>query len=124
MFLDDLKTYLTGKGFTNIGRDTMPDLPETAIGLFVWAHAIPAINYGYGTRYVQVQVRAADGDDAYRVASEILPYLDSGPEETDIALTPDRSVTGRPKTGVKKLKTELNRTTYYFDVALLGSNEP
>lgn len=74
---------------------------------------------------MQVQVRAPDGDDAYKLASEILPYLNSGSEETDIYLTPTRPVTGRPRTGVKKLNTDtLGRTTYYFEVALIGSNEP
>ena len=108
-----------------IGRDTLPDLPDTAIGLFVWSYPIPSVDYGSGTRYVQVQVRAPDGDDAYKLASEILPHLNSGPEETDIYLTPTRPVTGRPRTGAKKLGVDTNgRTTYYFELALIGSNEP
>jgi hypothetical protein len=134
-FLTDLKSYLVAcrradnsliiSGPDSVGRDVIPDTPDTAIGLFVWAHSIPSINYGLGTRYVQVAVRALDGDDAYNLASELLPFLDSGSEETAINLSSTRSVTGRPRSGVKKLSVDtLGRTTYYFDVALFGSNLP
>lgn len=125
MFLEDLKAYLTGKGYTSIFRDTMPDQPDECIGLFLWAHRIPTPNDGSGTRFVQVQVRCMDGDDACRIAGEIMANLDSGKDELKIFLTAERWCIARPLAGPKKLLTEESgRTTYYIEVSLWGSNEP
>ncbi len=125
MFLEDLKVYLIANKFTDVYRETMPDKPDECIGLFLFAHKTPIISDGSGTRYVTIQVRRFDGDDAYSVAYEIKKLLDSGPDETVISLTEHRKVIARPRTGPKKLSTdESGRTVYYTEVALYGDDEP
>jgi hypothetical protein len=117
-FLDDLKTYLTAKGYGNIFRDTMPDEPDECIGLFVWNHV-------GRWRYVQVQVRRMDGDDAYAAAFAIYTLLDSGLNETAIALTATRQCIARPRRGPKKLSDDGRRVVYYTEIAIrCKKNEP
>lgn len=124
-FLEDLKTYLLANRITNIYRDTLPDQPDEAVGLFVWSHALAEINDGSGTRYVQVQARAVDGDVAYSRLHTIAALLDSGEDEKKIVLTPSRWCIARPRNLPRKLKVDENgRTVYYFDVALFGANTP
>ncbi len=84
----------------------MPDKPDSCIGLFVWAHNLPTVSDGTGTRYIQVQVRDADPDAAYVRVCTMLPLLDSGPDEDLLQLTPDRWCIGRPRAGVKKLSVD------------------
>lgn len=127
MFLDDLKSYLVGKGIpaAQIFRDTMPDLPDNAIGLLLWSHSVPRIDDGSGTRYVQIQCRAKDPDDAYAQAHAIIPFLNSGAEETVIRLTASRWAIVRIRAMPKMLKVDTTgRTTYYFEVSLFGDNTP
>ena len=125
MFLDDVKAYLSAAGFTDIYRDAMPDQPDACIGLFLWAHRMPIPSDGTCTRYVQVQVRRMDPDDANETAQRIMPMLDSGMDETKIYLTPERWCVARPLAVPKKLSAdESGRTTYYFEVSLFGENTP
>lgn len=124
-FLEDLKQYLTDNNLTNIYRDFLPDKPDDAIGLFLWSHVTPEINDGSGVRYIQVQARAIDGDDAYRTAHAAAALLDSGSDEQRIDLTADRWCIARPRSMPRKLKTdESGRVVYYFDVALWSANTP
>ncbi|MGE5494614.1 MAG: minor capsid protein [Burkholderiales bacterium] len=124
-FLEDLKAFLTANGCDNVYRETMPDKPDECIGLFLYAHAMPTISNGSSTRYVQIQVRRMDGDDAYAVAYEILQMLDSGLDEADISLTEQRKAIARPTAGPRKLHTDLSgRTVYYIEVALFSDDEP
>ncbi len=124
MLLDDLKTYLTAKGYTDIHRDSMPDQPDECIGLFLYANARPAISDGSCTRRVQIQVRRLDGDDAYSVADAIMRLLDSGMDEEKINLTKDRWCIGRPTAGPKKLTADGLRVVYYTEASLFGEDEP
>jgi hypothetical protein len=124
VFLDDLKAFLTARGYTAIYRDTMPDQPDECIGLFVWDHTVPDINDGSGVRYVQIQVRCMDGDDANAAAHAIFALLDSGMDETKIWLTDDRWCIARPRRGPKKMSVDATgRVVYYTEVALWGSND-
>lgn len=125
MFLDDLKAYLVANGFADIYRDTLPDEPDECIGLFVWAHTVPSVSDGSAWRYVSVQVRRQNGDDAYAAAFAIFQLLDSGLDETPIALAEGRECIARPRSGPKKLSVdESGRTIYYTEIALWGENEP
>ena len=71
-----LKSYLVSQKIENIFRDMLPDEPDNAVGLFLWSHSVPAINYGAGARYVQVQVRDMDWDAAYLLYWKIAGLLD------------------------------------------------
>ena len=127
MFLDDLKSYLVGKGIaaSRISREIMPDSPDDAIGLFLWAHSTPRISDGSGTRYVQIQCRAVDPDDAYAQAHALVPFLDSGPDEEVIQLTESRWTIARIRSMPKMLKIDsIGRAIYYFEVSLFGDNTP
>jgi hypothetical protein len=127
VFLDDLKAYLTEQDYTDIFRDTMPDQPDECIGLFLWAHQIPSPNLGSGTRYVQIQVRRKDGDDANAVAFEIFSLLDSGADETPIILAEGRQCIARPIKGPRKMTdtdAPKNLTTYYVEISFWGKNDP
>ena len=124
IFLEDLKAFLSGHVY-NIFRDTMPDQPDDAVGLFLYAHAVGGINDGTGVRHVQVQVRRKDPDEAYTVACELCALLDSGVDEALIDLAPGRWCIARPTALPKKLGVdESGRTTYYFETGLWGSNDP
>jgi len=86
---------------------------------------VPLISDGTGTRYIQVQVRDMDWDEAYKRAHAMAALLDSGPDETKIALTPQRWCIARPRAYPKKLTIDgSNRAVYYFEAALWGGNEP
>lgn len=124
-FLEDLKVFLAANGYADIYRDTLPDKPDECIGLFLWAHKVPSVNVGSGWRYVQIQVRRMDGDDAYAAAFEIFTLLDSGQDETPIQLTAGRRCIARPRSGPKKLHTDTNgRTVYYTEIAFKCKNTP
>lgn len=125
MFLEDLKTFFEGHGYQNIFTDTLPDQPNACIGLFMWAHSVPLISDGTGTRYIQVQVRNMDWDQAYRTAFAMAELLDSGEEEEKIFLTPERWCIARPRAYPKKLVVDgSGRAVYYFETAIWGDNEP
>lgn len=118
MFSKDLKAFLTAQGYTDIYRDTMPDHPDGCIGLFVWDHV-------GRWRYVQIQVRRMDGDDAYATAFAIYTLLDSGINKTPIALTATRKCIACPRRGPKKLSEDTNgRVVYYIEIAIRCKNEP
>ncbi len=111
-FLKDLKAYLTANGYANIYRDMMPDTPDECIGLFIYAHTITR------WRYVQIQVRRMDADDAYADAFALFQLLDSGQDETPIQLAEGKRCIARPRSGPKKLHTDANgRTVYYTEIA-------
>lgn len=124
IFTEDLKAYFESKGFTDIYRDYLPDKPDECIGLFLWAHSVPLINDGSGTRYVQVQVRRKDTDEAYRIASELCALLDSGLDEKTIHLTADRWCIARPQNLPKKINGDGKVAVYYFETAMWGDNKP
>lgn len=119
-FLEDLKTYFEGHGYTNIWLDQIPDKPDPAIGLFVWAHTGPAISDGSAARYVQVQVRNKDLLAAYRTASEMFPLVDSGPDEDRIWLTDERWGICR----IRLRPQKLSDNTYYFEFSFFGEDIP
>lgn len=105
--------------------DTIPDKPDTAIGLFVFSHTLPEINDGSGVRYVQVQARSKAPSRAYADAHAIAALLDSGQDEKIIDLTADRWCIARPRNMPRKLSVDTaGRTIYYFEVALWGDNRP
>lgn len=124
-FLEDLKSYLVSQKIENVFRDMLPDEPDNAVGLFLWSHSVPAINYGAGARYVQVQVRDMDWDAAYLLCWKIAGLLDSGENEAQIHLTDKRWCIARPRAMPRKLSVdERGRATYYYEVALIGDNIP
>lgn len=125
IFLEDLKTYLTGKQFENIFCDVLPEQPDACIGLFLQNHTVPAINTGTGTRTIQIQVRDVQADSAYETAFALVPFLDSGEEETQIILAADRWCIGRPQTLPHRLsQDESGRVIYTFEITLWGENKP
>ena len=124
MFLDDLKAFLTEHSYTDITRDTMPDKPDECIGLLLWDDVPGTVG---SWRYVQIQVRRIDGDDAYAAAYAIRQLLDSEPDgqsQKRIQLTPDRWCIAKPRRGPKKLSADNRGTVYYIEVALWGDNKP
>lgn len=122
--LNELKDYLTSKGYDGIFLDALPDpsdQPE-AIGLFEWNHTVGAINDGTGTHYIQIQVRRRCYADARQVCTELFQLLDSGPDEMVIDLTPDVFCIARPRRGPVKLAAGGGYATFYYELALWGPN--
>lgn len=124
IFSEDLKAFLTANGYSDIYRDTMPDLPDECIGLLVWGHKVPEITTGGCWRFVQIQVRRVDGDNAYADAFALHLLLDSGRDETPIQLTEGRSCVVRPRSGPRKLSDDGKRVVYYIEAAFGGKNDP
>jgi len=125
LFSEDLKAFLTARGYSNIFRDTMPDEPHECIGLFVWDNPRPGVNVGASWRYVQIQARRLDPDAACATVAEILELLDSGQGGTKIQLAEGRVCTIRPRRGPKKLGgvDASGRTVYYIELAFWGLNK-
>ena len=120
--MDDLKAFLTARGYTDIYRDTMPDQPDACIGLLLWDDVPGTVG---SWRYVQIQVRRMDGDDANAAAYAMRELLDSGQDEERIQLTDERWCIARPRRGPKKMSTDENgRTVYYTEIAFFGANKP
>lgn len=110
--------------YADIYRDTLPDQPDECIGLFLWASTPPAITDGSLTRYVQIQVRRIDGDNANKVANELYKILDSGADETVLHLTQSRWCIARPIAGPKKMTgDEAGRMVYYIEVSIWGPDD-
>ncbi len=123
IFLEDLKTYLESKGYENIGKDVLPGTPDQAVGLFVTEHKGSMIADGSATRYIKVQVRAANAEDAYVLASQMATHIDSGPDENIIHLTDTRWGIGRIRSHPCKLSVdESGRTVYYFEFSFWGED--
>lgn len=122
--LNELKSYLTSKGYDAISLDSLPDpsVKPEVIGLFEWNHTVGAINDGTGTHYIQIQVRRRNYDAAKQVCTELFQLLDSGPDEQVIDLTPDVFCIARPRRGPVKLASGGGYTTFYYELALWGPN--
>lgn len=123
-FLEAVKAYLVGNGFTgSISLDNLPDTPDEATGIFLFSS--PSAGDGTVTRYVQVECRAGDRLSAYNKASEMFPHFDSGPDEAKIFLTPGRWGIGRIRSRPRILKTDsLNRAVYYFEFSFFCEDIP
>lgn len=124
-FLEDLKTYLlpvSELASPAMGRDVIPDKPDQAVGLFLYSHpGSGKYNYPASTRYIQIQCRAPNPDDAYSLACTLCTALDKQ-EPIDLAA---RKVNAIIRTRPRKLKVDdAGRTTYYFEIAALGDNTP
>ena len=124
IFLEDLKNYLTGKGIANVDRDVLPSEGASAVGLFLTNHEVGEINFGTGTRTVQVRVRAESKDAAYTLAHSIVGHLDSGMDEEMIKLSVVRWCIARPKSLPVLLPEEQagGAGIYGFNVAMFGEN--
>ena len=122
--VDALKCYLESLGYPGVSVDTVPD-PETqrdVIALMEWDRTLGAINDGTGTHYIQVQVRREAYADARALCEELFRLLDSGPEETQLDLTPETFCIARPRRGPIKLSAGPGYTTFCFELALWGKN--
>lgn len=119
-----LKDYLIAQGYENIFCDYMPDVSNypSAINLSKWDHTVGSINDSSGMHYIQIQVRAATAEQAYKTCSEIFALLDSGTEEKLIYLTDDVYCIARPRRGPIILERGEGYTTYYCEIALWGEN--
>lgn len=119
-----LREYLLNSGYTNVYCDFMPDVSRSieAINLSKWDHTVGSINDGSGMHYIQIQVRSATAEQAYKTCSEIFALLDSGTEETVINLTDEIFCIARPRRGANILERGEGYTTYYCEIALWGEN--
>lgn len=119
-----LKDYLLTQGYTNIFCDYMPDVSVClgAIDLSKWNHTVGSINDGSGMHYIQIQVRSATAEQAYKTCSEIFALLDSGTEEKLIRLNENIHCIARPRRGAIILERGEGYTTYYCEIALWGEN--
>lgn len=119
-----LREYLLSNGYTNVYCDFMPDASKQieAINLSKWDHTVAEINDGSGFTYIQIQVRRATAEEAYRVCSRLFNLIDSGTEETVINLTDKIFCIARPRRGAVILERGEGYTTYYCEIALWGEN--
>ena len=122
MFIDDLKSYLEAQGYTNVYCNTLPETPDTAVGLKIQNHTVNTINDGSGTRELQIEVRDTSHQAAYHTAYELASLLDSGLEEDLIWLTEGRYVIGRLQRMPIFQTEDGTRITYDLHVALWGDN--
>lgn len=101
MLLDDLVTYLESLGYRHVFRTQFPDTPDNVISVHEreapLAFGASGIHYGARVAPVSIRVRRKTLEEAEREAWALFALLDSGPEEQDILLTPQRRTTCRPK---------------------------
>lgn len=116
-FFDDVRTYIMKQGYDNVFCEYKPESPDNIISIFVYS----AVPYRDGTseRRTQIQVRHTSTTEAYRIATQLSKILDSGSEETQINLAPDRWCIATPTARPKRMgQDEKKRTTYYFEVSI------
>ncbi len=119
-----LKNYLLAQGYNHVFCDYMPDVSRSieAINLSKWNHTVRSIHDGSGMHYIQIQVRAATAEQAYKTCSAIFKLLDSGTEEKLIQLNENTYCIARPRRGPVILERNSGYTTYYCEIALWGEN--
>ena len=123
--LEALQEYLESSGFDNVFIDFMPDAVEYPSCVYVGCYLhIPDDNAtdGGGTRYIQIQVRRPDSNQALRDCGELWKLLDSGVDEELIWLDDETYCLARPKKGPRILERGGNYTTYYCELTLWGEN--
>lgn len=121
-FFDDLRAFITEKGFGPFFCEFLPDAPDAVIAAFVYS-SVPD-GYGGLTRRVQVQVRDKTVAGAYSLATQLSHLLDSGPEEELINLTADRHLICRPiRSPTSFGRDAKKRPTYYFEFAACGEDK-
>ena len=122
--LDALKAYLEALGYSGIAIDTLPDVQKQrdVIALFEWNHALSDINDGTGLHYIQVQVRRSTYTAARKICRKLFTLLDSGTEERLLYLTDNVFCIARPRRGPIKMESGTNYVTFYYELALWGTN--
>ena len=119
-----MKTYLTEKGYSNLYLDELPDAasqPE-AINLNKWDHTVDPSDDGCGTHVLRIHVRRSTYDLAYSVCRELFQLLDSGAQETPIALTEEQFCIARPRKGPIFLERGEGYVVFICEIALWGEN--
>ena len=123
--LEAVRTFLADHGYPDVYLDYLPDptVQRDVIYLKKWEHMLAEINDGTGVQFIQVQVRRGTYKEANQVCRELFLLLDSGTEESLLALTDDGFCIARPRRGPLLLERgAMPHVTFYFELALWGEN--
>lgn len=123
--LDDLRSFLISKGYSNVFQTQYPETPDEIISVHEredpMAYGVRGINYGLRRAPVQIRVRRKTIKEAEAAAWAIHALLDSGPNEESIPLAEGRNVTSRPIPPFFLELDERGRCSYVLKTNILTS---
>lgn len=113
-YIDHLDEYGT------VTIDYLPDekTERDVVALKEWQFSTPSIGGSAGTHYVQVIVRRKTYAQAKADAYSLFMRLNSGEDETVIALSPEAWCIIRPRRGPVIYSRGDGSVAFYFEIAL------